>query len=253
MKSARQDPSVAIVIPVYKLALTELEKISLRQCMTVLSGYPVKIAKPASLDFPELRKEFPSIEFISFDDAYFKGIDAYNRLMIWEGFYKSFSDYEYILIYQLDAYVFRDELADWCRKGYDYIGAPSLHQEEFDKLSAASKDSFASALSSNRFVLNGGLSLRRVPAFLRYLKIYNMFYPAWLGNEDMLFSQEATRLIPMKLFLKLPTWQEALQFSFEKSPAATFEITGRKLPFACHAWERYDPDFWASFIPFKPL
>jgi hypothetical protein len=251
VKSTHQNPSVAVVIPVYKLALTALERLSLRQCMKVLSSYPVKIVKPAGLDFPELEKEYPSIEFISFDDTYFNDIDAYNRLMIWDGFYKAFSDYEYILIYQLDAYVFRDELREWCRKGYDYIGAPSLHREEYDRLPAASKEIFSTALSGNRFVLNGGLSLRRIPAFLRYLKIYNLFYSAWKGNEDMLFSQEATRLIPMKLFLKLPAWEEALKFSFEKSPAATFEITGRKLPFACHAWERYDPDFWASFIPFE--
>lgn len=243
--------AVAVLIPVYKSELTEFEKLSLRQCMKVLSPYPVKIIKPESLDLPALKKEFPTLEYVSFDDEYFKGIDAYNRLMIWEGFYKTFSAYEYILIYQLDAFVFRDELLDWCKKGYDYIGAPSLHQEDFDRLQASSKNTFAEGLSNNRIVLNGGLSLRRVPAFLRYLKIYNLFYPAWVGNEDMLFSQEATRLMPMKLFLKLPKWQEALNFAFEKSPAASYELTGKKLPFACHAWERYDPDFWASFIPQK--
>lgn len=251
MKTENQDPSVAIVIPVYKSVSTESEKLSLRQCMTVLGKYPVKIIKPQHLEFPELKEEFPNIEYVSFDDNYFKGIDAYNRLMISSDFYKTFADYEFILIYQLDAFVFRDDLSEWCKKGFDYIGAPSLHKEEFDRLPASSKDVFADALSSNRFVLNGGLSLRRVSAFLRYLKIYNLVYPAWVGNEDMLFSQEATRLIPMKLFLKLPTWKEALRFSFEKSPAATFEITDRKLPFACHAWERYDPEFWSTFIPQK--
>ena len=251
MKVQKQEPSVAIVIPVYKSELTESEKLSLRQCMKVLSHFPVIIVKPESLDFPEIKKEFPTVNFKAFNDQYFKGIDAYNRLMISSDFYKTFADYEFILIYQLDAFVFRDDLSEWCKKEFDYIGAPSLHKEEFDRLPASSKDVFADALSSNRFVLNGGLSLRRVSAFLRYLKIYNLVYPAWVGNEDMLFSQEATRLIPMKLFLKLPTWKEALRFSFEKSPAATFEITDRKLPFACHAWERYDPEFWSTFIPQK--
>ncbi|SEJ10429.1 hypothetical protein SAMN04487995_3230 [Dyadobacter koreensis] len=251
MKIQKQEPGVAIVIPVYKLELTESEKLSLRQCLKVLSRYPVIFVKPDGLDFAEIKQEYPSISFKSFEDHYFKGIDSYNRLMISTDFYKAFSDFEYILIYQLDAYVFRDELTEWCRKDYDYVGAPSLHQEEFDTLSSDQQDIFAKALSGNRIVLNGGLSLRKVSAFLRYLKIYNTFYPAWLGNEDMLFSQEATRLIPMKLFLKLPPWKEALRFSFEKSPAATYEITNHELPFACHAWERYDPEFWSAFIPQK--
>ncbi len=251
MKIVNQEPSAAIVIPVYKSELTDSEKLSLRQCMKVLSKFPVIIVKPESLDLPEIKQEYPAIRFQSFSDLYFRGIDAYNELMISANFYKTFADFDYILIYQLDAYVFKDELMNWCRKGYDYIGAPSLHREEFDTLSPGEKDIFAHALSNNRFVLNGGLSLRKISSFLRYLKIYNTFYPAWLGNEDMLFSQEATRLIPMKLFLKLPTWQEALYFSFEKSPAATYEITNHQLPFACHAWERYDPKFWASFIPEK--
>lgn len=219
--------------------------------MAVLQDYPVKIFKPRSLNLDHLKEEYPVLDLIAFDDMHFTGIDAYNKLLISIEFYRSFLPYEYMLIYQLDAFVFRDELLQWCRKGYDYIGAPSLHQTEFDALPASSGKEFAEALSSRRYVLNGGLSLRRIPAFIRYLNIYNRFYPAWAGNEDMLFSQEATRLFPMKLFLKLPSWQEALRFSFEKSPAATFELTNHGLPFACHAWERYDPQFWKSYIPVK--
>ncbi|TLV01533.1 hypothetical protein FEN17_10865 [Dyadobacter luticola] len=241
--------SVAVVIPVYQPFLTENEEISLQQCLKVLAGYPIKIIKPRSLSVDFITKKYSSIEAISLDSQHFEGIAAYNRLLISLDFYKQFSAFKFMLIYQLDAFVFRDELLQWCQEGYDYIGAPSLHNPEFDILPAASAQTFADALSSRRFVLNGGLSLRHIPAFIRYLKIYNTFYPAWVGNEDMLFSQEATRLIPMKLFLKTPSWQEALRFAFEKSPAATYELTGHQLPFACHAWERYDPGFWSRFIP----
>lgn len=240
---------VAVVIPVYQANLSDAEQMSLRQCMNVLGNYPVIIVKPAGLDLTAFQQQYPSLTFLSFDDSFFTGVDSYNRLMVSVDFYKTFSAYEYILIYQLDAFVFRDELKAWCAKGYDYIGAPSLHHPEYDIIPAASAQDFATALSTHRVVLNGGLSLRRIPAFLRYLKIYNLFYPAWKGNEDMLFCQEATRLKPMKLFLKLPEWREALLFSFEKSPAASYELTNRQLPFACHAWERYDAAFWAPFIP----
>lgn len=46
--------------------------------------------------------------------------------MLTKEFYLRFRQWEYLLIYQLDAYVFQDELMDWCNKGYDYIGAPFL-------------------------------------------------------------------------------------------------------------------------------
>jgi hypothetical protein len=248
VKIAEDKSLVAVVIPVYQAVMTDAERLSLKQCMTVLAAYPVIIVKPASLDLAALEAEYPTLSMLSFDDSFFKGVDSYNRLMISIEFYKAFTAYEYMLIYQLDAFVFRDELKEWCSKGYDYIGAPSLHDESFDILPAASAHVFEKALSSRRFVLNGGLSLRRISRFISYLKIYNTFYPAWKGNEDMLFSQEATRLVPMKLFMKLPTWQEALRFAFEKSPAATYELTNHQLPFACHAWERYDPAFWTRFI-----
>ena len=251
MKISSSEHLVTILIPIYQSTLTYEESLSLRQCMLVLSAYPVKIVKPKSLQLDDICLAYPSIELISFEDAYFKDVEAYNKLMISPAFYESFAMFEYVLIYQLDAYVFRDELKEWCAKGYDYIGAPTLHEEAFDTLTAKDKNDYATALSSKRFVLNGGLSLRRVKSFIRYLRIYNRFYSAWKGNEDMLFSQEATRLIPMKLFMKLPAWQEAIRFAFEKSPAATFELTSHELPFGCHAWERYDPGFWRDYIPVR--
>jgi hypothetical protein len=246
-----EEKLVAVVIPIYQSVLSDTEQMALRQCASVLGRYPVKIVKPAGLILDLAAFDFTDCEFIDFDDRYFKDIDGYNALMISSHFYERFLAYKYLLIYQLDAYVFRDELTDWCNKDFDYVGAPTLHRSNYDAMPADASESYKNALSTHRFVLNGGLSLRKIRSFIRYLKIYNIFYPAWKGNEDMLFSQEATRLFPMKMFMKQPSWQEAIRFSFEKSPAATFELNDRKLPFACHAWERYDPEFWKPYIGFS--
>lgn len=242
-------PSVAILIPIYRTKLTPNEKESLRQCMKVLGHYSIFLVKPEGLSVELIKSEYPGLDVCSFPDTNFTGTDSYNRLLISTAFYRSFLAYEYVLIYQLDAYVFRDELPYWCSQGLDYVGAPTIHKEEFDALSANEEGEYAQALSSHRLVFNGGLSLRRVAGMIRYIRIYTTFYPAWKGNEDMLFSLEATRLKPMKFFIKLPTWEKALRFSFEKSPAASYELTGHALPFGCHAWERYDPDFWKNHIP----
>jgi hypothetical protein len=243
-----EEKLVAVVIPVYQSVLSDAEQMALQQCARVLGRYPVKIVKPAGLKLDLNLSGFSDCELVDFDDHYFRDIAGYNALMTSRHFYERFLAYKYLLIYQLDAYVFRDELTDWCEKDFDYVGSPTLHRDIFDALPADASESYKNALSAHRFVLNGGLSLRKVKSFIRYLKIYNVFYPAWKGNEDMLFSQEATRLLPMKIFMRKPGWREAIQFSFEKSPAATFELNDKKLPFACHAWERYDPDFWKPYI-----
>ncbi|GHB69667.1 DUF5672 family protein [Persicitalea jodogahamensis] len=241
------EPSVAVLIPIYQTTLSETELASLTQGISVLGRYPVLLVKPEGLDVSAILQKFPSLGTESFADHYFTGTDSYNQLLISLDFYRRFAKYQHILIYQLDAWVFRDELPYWCAQKYDYLGAPGLHQPEFDSLPAEAASQFAEVLTNHRLVFNGGLSLRRVKAMIRYLKIYQTFYPAWKGNEDMLFSLEATRLLPMKPFIKLPSWQEALRFSFEKSPAASYELTGHQLPFGCHAGERYAPEFWRNF------
>jgi hypothetical protein len=240
---------VVVVIPIYKSVLTPSERISLQQCTTVLAKYPIVLVKPDQLNVDALLKEFPSLQSKSYQNNFFESIAGYNQLMISTAFYKSFAKFEYMLVYQLDAFVFRDRLTEWCNSGYDYIGAPGLEPESLFKLPARAKDQLANALSSNRPVLNGGLSLRRIPALIRYLRIYQLFFPKWVGNEDKLFSLDARRLALMRPFIKLPNWEAALQFSFEKSPAAAYELNVQELPFGCHAFEKYDPEFWRRFIP----
>jgi hypothetical protein len=74
------------------------------------------------------------------------------------GFYEVFRQYEYMLIYQLDCWVFRDELEMWCDKGYDYIGAPFFVKWFVDR---------------GIYVGNGGFSLRKISNIIEYLKRNN--------------------------------------------------------------------------------
>jgi hypothetical protein len=239
----------AVVIPVFQTSLRDFEWKSLNRCVKVLGRWPLYFVSPEGLDLSPITDTVGhKISIVRFPVEFFSGIEGYNRLMTLPAFYKAFGQYEYMLIYQLDAFVFEDRLEEWCKKKYDYVGAPALHADEYNTLQASESDLYTSALESNRLVFNGGLSLRRISAMQRLLKIYNLLYPSWKGNEDMLFSLSSTRLLPLSPIMKLPKWKEALTFAFEKSPAASYRITGGKLPFGCHAWQRYDPDFWTSFI-----
>jgi len=230
---------VAIVIPVYQGTLSETEKISLRQCQRVLGQHPIIIICPENLDTNFISDHIEAYSVIRFPTNYFLSPKTYNHLLVSESFYLEFLAYEYILIYQLDAYVFEDKLVAWCHKGYDYIGAPKLKKEHY-----TGKNSFV----SDPILMNGGLSLRNVKSLLRYIRYYGFFFKEWKANEDAMFSFAQHRAYPFRWLLKLPNWREALSFSVEKNPQIGIELLGGDLPFGCHAWEKYNPSFWRKHI-----
>lgn len=230
---------VAVVIPIYKEKLSALEEQSLRQCLSILGKHPIIFVAPQLLDLTFLTQWKKEINAIRFADEFFQSTKTYNKLLTNVGFYQAFHQFEYILIYQLDAYVFKDELLEWCAKSYDYVGAPKLRLHHIDQ-----------GYSCEPLMMNGGLSLRNVRAILRYIRVYNLFFSTWKANEDMMFSFTQKRAYPFRLMLKLPKWREALAFSIEKNPELSLKILG-KLPFGCHAWERYNPKFWEKYIPNK--
>ncbi len=49
-------------------------------------------------------------------------------------------------------------------------------------------------------------------------------------------------------WFKVAPPDDAMKFSFEVQPKRFFEENLRKLPFGCHAWIKYDFDFWKSHI-----
>lgn len=249
---------VTVVIPIYKTCLSEYEQISLRQVLQVLGHHRIVAVKPRSLDISSLH--LPAEE--SFDDDYFAGIAGYNRLMMSAEFYRRFSDSEYILIYQLDAYVFSDRLKEWCGKGYDYVGAPWLSKPIYRfplyrlcswmKRKWLARKGLPHRSITRDKVGNGGLSLRRVDAHIAVLEKYSDVAAAYLShrhhlfNEDVFFSVEVRRREPS---FRYPTVQEALDFAFDKYPRLCFRRNHHRLPFGCHAWyKRKMRRFWFPII-----
>lgn len=231
---------VAIVIPVYQKTLNKNEWKSLRQCKKILGHYPIIFVAPEGLK-PDYFQEISNHSVQYFHPSYFENTSTYNQLLVSKQFYKCLKAFEYLLIYQLDAYVFRDELPIWCRYGYDYVGSPQLNDNHFEN------PNFRNTLTKP-LVLNGGFSLRKVRSILKLLTIYHLFYGNWPANEDTLFSFYHKRIWPLRFLFKLPTWQTALQFGFENDPEKCFELNKQQLPFGCHAWEKYNPEFWDRYI-----
>lgn len=256
---------VAVVIPFYRNTITAYEQVALQQCEHILSGYPKIAIKPVSLTLPAEAGNVTFTGTISFNNNYFKSIAGYNRLMLSAEFYKQFADYEYILIYQADAFVFRDELSEWCSKDWDYIGAPWIRKSTVKNPLKALKLKVQQVLSTklnlkkdgvpNKYqfenkVGNGGLSLRRVAKFHEVCVHKQPQIEAYLAqqahqyNEDAFWSIEVNR---KKKLLHIPDWKTGLKFAFENYPQHAYYLNGQQLPFGCHDWDN-NTDYWRGIF-----
>ena len=267
-----------VVIPIYKASLTKIEELSFRQCLKVLKAHNIAIVGPQTLDYTYYDRiadeEGKAISIERFDDCFFKSVSAYNSLCLNEDFYQRFCNYAYMLIYQTDAWVFRDDLSYWCEKGYDYIGAPLYYR----KNGQPTKELIG--------VGNGGFSLRRIDycidiltmknqkrpflspiGVLRHLKLDSRgrlrdflrfcyecvginnniaFYKKALINEDLIFGIFAKNAW---INSNIPDFEEAAKFAFEANPQYLYHHIGDKLPFGCHAFEKFEFDsFWRRYI-----
>lgn len=257
---------VAVVIPYYKNNLSKDEKISLNHLNKYLSKYDKILIVPESLK--RISVGIKNAGVVRFPSKYFKSTAAYSELLNTKEFYNKFLNYEYILIYQFDALVFSDQLADWYKSGFDYIGAP-LFNSLIGKLTSPNKELKQGG--------NGGLSLRRVRSFIKVLDEVEKSYKrsseksyirklwlveaivrgksreVWLNarasdypfNEDGFWSFEAAKYYPK---FKVAPLKKAVQFSFERFPEECLKMTKGKLPFGCHGWVKYGKEFWEPFL-----
>jgi hypothetical protein len=265
---------VVVLIITYQEHLSDYEKISLQQCLKVLHKYPIRIVKPQSTDISSWQVNAEVIKTESFPDYYFKDIGAYSRMLLSTGFYKRFEAFEYLLICQLDAFIFRDDLLEWCNKGYDYVGAPWF-------AGFSSTDETAPFIRGG----NGGLSLRRIDAHLKVLHSFSYISKPvenwkgrmtrkisiagyfrevcgflldvtirnntfWLLNSFRGFEDQFWCLVAARNFswFRIPGYKEASDFAIEMQPKRVYDLNNRQLPFGCHAWWKYDLDFWQPFI-----
>lgn len=224
---------VAVVIPVYKEQFSETERISLEQEQKVLGKYPLIFIAPEGAKLPELPE---GSKVFRFPEVFFKNVWGYSTLMLQVGFYQAFLEYDYILLYQLDAFVFYDRLEHFCGLGYDYIGAPWPYQWG------------RKVIGGTTIILrvgNGGFCLRSPKACHRLLLEHPERLEGWKEPEDAFFAywgvQEGSgfRTAPLSV---------AREFSMEFHPERAVRKNGGKLPFGCHAWCRYSRDFYIRLI-----
>jgi hypothetical protein len=264
--------SVAVVVPMSNRSqLTTDETISFKHLRHFLGRYDKYLVVPKTLQI-----HFPGFDKRAFDDRFFGSVQAHRRLLFSARFYEAFRDYEFILIYHPDALVFSDQLEYWCGQDFDYIGAPWVVHKDAP---------YAGQSAHEGKVGNGGFALIKIESFLkvfystvyqvepsqywglshreksiferfwhlpkRFLKQFRAFNGAqwelrnYASNDDSFWANRASHYYPEFTIAPLKT---ALRFAFECVPRYCFQLNNFALPFGCHAWARYDREFWQPYL-----
>lgn len=238
--------SVLVVIPLHTTSLDTSELFALRYSMSILSGRPTCLITPQKIDTAAAHALFPESSILQFDNQYFNSTDDYSRLLIQADFYKSFCSFEFILILQPDAIIFRDELDYWVQQPYDYIGAPWYEGYEFN----INLDKFSgnNSRAVRMHVGNGGLSLRRVSKCIDLIREFpeaNYYFAKSGSNEDFFFSL----LGGVSSTFLLPNEVVASRFSMEHRPDFYYQVNGNVLPMGAHGWAKLNKEFWLKYYP----
>jgi len=243
----------AVVIPIYKNKFSKTEEISFKQCLKLLGDFPIILACPTG--FNTRAFQGLNLQFEEFDALYFKDISGYNALMLETHFYERFIRYTYILIYQLDAFVFKNELAKWCDKNYDYIGAPWLATHN---LTSKLLKPFQSEKKKKRAPIfykvgNGGLSLRKTQVFHKISQELETLINEQLSKkeeiysiEDVFWSLKVPEYFPE---FSIPDYKTAAAFALDRKPKIGLRINKGEMPFGCHGFNKPKViDFWMPII-----
>jgi Protein of unknown function (DUF5672) len=263
---------VAVVVPLSnRQEITPDEKISFRHLVHFLGKYDKFLVVPQSL-----KVDYPGFGIKRFPNKFFGSSVAHTQLMMSPKFYESFKEYKYILLYHLDALVFSDQLMEWCDRDLDYIGAPFLKCPDSPWVevprvgnggfSLRKIESFLRVINSPRYSVDPAkywedfcASKAKYIQYLnlpkKYLKRLHMFNSArWVMSkwhleeqchDDLFWSNQAVKYYPE---FKVASVELGLRFAFEVAPRVCFEHNNYTLPFGCHAWPRYDRDFWEPYL-----
>ena len=227
-----------ICIPTHKTRFDWFEEVSLSQMFKVFEGkYDICFCIPES-NYCYFKGKYGIRAMIqTFPNEFFSSEKGYNELCLSIEFYRCFEKYSYMLLYQLDAFVFSDMLDSFCGYGFDYIGPDILDGKDWNLI--------------NTQIGCGGFSLRNISSAIRVLTEY----------EDILNSHPLCALFNScedvfwgfcghsnYVDFSVPTLDIANTFAVTYGAKQILKEDLQSLPFGTHAWERIDYDFWKQII-----
>ena len=238
-----------IIIPLYKYDLYDYEIMSLKRIIKLYKDseqYKIMFLCDYNFDIDKLLNKYAIDEFVysyyNFDKQFFKSKIEYNLLCLnLETYTNLIGTYEYLLIYQLDAYIFDDQLEYWINKDYDYIGG---YEGVFgwhliyDHLNKIFNDENIRN-NKNIIIMNGGFSLRKVNYCIDVIQKLPHDFNGYLWGfqrpiifEDMVYSIYNTNH-PVSAI-------DAIKFSCTQFYYPfNFSINEFKYPFGTHQFQKH--------------
>ncbi len=233
--------SYVTVVPAYKPELTAAETYSLLQLRRLLVRN-ITLVCPKDLDVSAYLSHVPDLQIVRLPEEHFVSVESYNALMLQPWFYERFAkDYVWMLVHQLDAFLLKNQILEFCELGYDYFGAPwitGFPQYRF------LLNRWPMKMNARRFrVGNGGLSLRHLEKTvdLLYRKqghISNTFFMedaffGYWGSVDACF-----HACPIEI---------AASFSLESHPEYWVKLTNT-LPMGFHGYGVWNQEFYKPLL-----
>ena len=227
-----------MVVPVYKEKLSVSEEEAVDRTVRVLHSRDIFFVTPDSMDSSYYKERYPTAAVETFHQKYFKGIHAYNKLLLSKHFYQRFSNYKYLLIAQPDAIILssEDKLDYFMQPGFDYIGAPWKSDDKLYPVIFKGMDRVKVMKPLMARVGNGGFSLRKISSMLSVVETHPFAaaFSKWFKrtNEDtfLCYYLHAEKIYTM------PPVHFAEEFAAEQ--AAKEVLNSGKIPYAIHAYEK---------------
>lgn len=233
--------SYVTVIPAYQTELTENERYALLQLRRLEIENPTLVC-PNHLDITRYELLLPNLKVERFDAAHFSSVAQYSRFVASPMFYQRFvTQYQWMLMHQLDAFLLANKIQFFISLGYDYFGAP--WKMGFENPLFIFNRPILKKLFTRIHVGNGGLSLRNIPRTLDLLLRKKNHESLNYFLEDAFFGYWGQR---DHSFKSCPT-EIASNFAFESDPEYWLLKSG-KLPMGMHAYDVWSPDFYRPLI-----
>lgn len=226
------------VVPIYKATPSKIEAYSLLQ-LRYLGIQNATLMCPEELDIGVYLNLWPDIKVQHFPKEHFLSVQTYNDFLLRPAFYEAFSGkYDWMLIYQLDAFIFSDQIAKFCELGYDYYGAP--WKDGFPQYHFL-LNRWPIRLNMRRFYVgNGGFSLRRLDKTIDLLYRKKGHISQTHFMEDVFFGYWGSI---DKSFHACPA-EIGAEFSIETYPAHWIKLI-EGFPMGTHNFERSGKE-WAK-------
>jgi hypothetical protein len=264
---------MCVIIPVHKPVVSADEAISLAACKAHLAGYDCFLIFPGGMDTSAYTALHAGLLLHPVNSDWLSSIEKYNKMKVSTSFYQLFAKYEYMLTYELDAYIFNDGLDAAKAFAFDYIGAPFF-------------EGYWAAKPGAKFIkgCNSGFSVRNIKSCIAALQSLSKYRLHWLLyrislfnssrlrnalnewtkgryevfitgrfafnfanfhlNEDVIWSEVIPQLVPS---FTVADPMSALGFSFEYNLDESLTLNKGKLPLGCHAWAKH-LNFWSKYI-----